>query len=171
MAKRKKPLNVFPVKNIEDANNVLADIASHQRELAAIEAKMNDEIDRIKAEAKAKAAVHEEKIQGYENGLQAFSEYRKEELFEKTRSISLNFGNFGFRKSTALKAAPKHTWAMVLGILKDKGFDTAVRVKESVNKDILGEWSDARLDAVSVRRVTTDQFWYEVNEEELEKGK
>lgn len=168
--KRKKPLNVFPVKNLEDANKVLARIAHHQREVAAIEADMNKHIDRIKADAKTKAAGHEEKIQGFENGLQAFSEYRKDELFQKARSIPLNFGNIGFRKSTSLKPAVKHTWAMVLGIIKDKGFKTAVRRKESVNKDVLGEWPDDRLEQVSVRRVSTDQFWYEINEEELEAG-
>lgn len=168
MAKRKKPLNVFPVQNLDDANQVLKDIAYYQRELAAIEAKMNNDIDKIKADAKARAVAYEEKLQGLENGLQAFSEYRKDELFKKSRSVPLNFGTFGFRKSTSLKPALKHTWAMVLGILKEKGFKTAVRINETVNKDVLGEWADERLESVNVRRVETDQFWYEVNEEQLQ---
>ena len=171
MAKRNKPSNVCPVKSIEDVNDALAKIATHQRELAAIEGEMNNDIDRIKAAAKAKAADHEEKVKALEGGIQAFSEMKKDDLFKKTRSIPLNFGTIGFRKSTSLKPMVKNTWAMVLGMLKERGLNTAIRVSESVNKEVLSEWPDDRLGTVSVRRVSTDQFWYEVNEEELEKGK
>ena len=165
---RKKPLNVFPIKNLEDANRALKDIACFQRELSVIEAGMNEEIDRIKEAAKARAQDMEERLQGLENGIEAFCEYKKCDLFQKSRSVHLNFGTIGFRRSTSLKPAVKNTWATVLGALKDKGFMSAVRLKESVNKDVLGEWSEERLGEVNVRRVSTDQYWYEVNAEALE---
>ena len=167
MAKRKKPLNVFPVKSVEDANQTLREIAMIEREISAIETRMNENIDKIKAKAKMKAASYEKQLQGLENGLQAFSEFNKPKLFEKKKSMSLNFGSLGFRKNTVLKPMPKFTWAKVLEILKAKGLNSAIRTKETPNKDILGEWSDERLSIVSVRRVSSDQFWYTVNEEEL----
>lgn len=170
MTRRKKPQNVFPVKSVEDANAVLKDIAYYKREIAAIESSMNSDIDKIKADAKTKAAAIEDKVKELESGLRAFSEYRKADLFKSRRSLSLNFGSFGFRRTTCLKPKPKTTWARVLGILKEKGFISAVRVKESPNKEVLAEWSDERLEEVAVRRVKKDQFWYEVDEEAIENG-
>lgn len=168
MATRKKPQNVFPVKDLEDANTVLKDIAYYKRELAAIASKMNSDIDQIKADAKAKASAYEDKVKKLENSLQAFSEYRKGDLFQKRRSLSLNFGNFGFRLATSLKPMSKVTWARVLETLKEKGMKSAIRVKETPNKEVLAEWSDERLATVEVRRQKKDQFWYEVDEEALE---
>lgn len=168
MLKRKKPLNVFPVKSVGDVNEALSNIAMHQRELIAIETKMNSDIDKIKANSTVMAVKHEKKLQGLENGIQAFSEYNKEDLFQKKKSIDLSFGTIGFRKASKLKPVAKNTWARVLEILKEKGFKSAVRVKENPNKEILGEWSDEKLATVNVKRHTTDQFWYEVKEEELQ---
>jgi phage host-nuclease inhibitor protein Gam len=170
MAKRKKPLNVFPIKSMNDANDALGEIAKQQRILADIETKMNDDIDAIKATATAKATVHEKKLQGFENGLQAFSEYSKDDLFQNKKSIELSFGTIGFRKASKLKPMTKNTWARVLEILKEKGLKSAIRVKESPNKEILGEWSEEKLSTVNVQRKTVDQFWYEVKEEDLKVG-
>ncbi len=164
---RRKSINVFPIKSTKDADEALAEVAEVQRTLVKIEADMNQQIDQIKADARLKAEFLETKLAGLENGLQAFAEYNKSELFTKQKSLSLMHGSFGFRKSTSLKPAPKNTWAMVLGLLKEKGFPSAVRVKESCNKEVLAEWDDDRLAIVNVRRVSTDQFWYEVDESDL----
>lgn len=165
---RKKPSNEFKIKSLDEVNAALGDIAQLQRRISAVEAEMNDDIDAIKAAAEAVAAQYMEKLTGLEAGIQAYAEYNKAELFRNKKSILLNFGVIGFRMSQKLKPGPKTTWKRILEILKEKGLKSAIRLKEDVNKDVLGEWSDERLESVNVQRVKKDQFWYETAGEELE---
>ena len=102
-----------------------------------------------------------------EAGLIAYSQFNKLELFRVKRSVELDYGRIGFRKSTELKPKSKITWEMVLQRLKDLAFIEAVRTKESVDKEELQKWPDERLDMVGVRRITKDQFWYETDEEKI----
>ena len=167
---RKKPGNEFKIKSLDEVNAALEEIAKLQRYIKAVEADMNGDIDAIKAGAESVAAQHMEKLTALEAGIQAYAEYNKAELFRNKKSIPLNFGVIGFRMSQKLKPAPKTTWKRILEILKEQGLKSAIRVKEDVNKDVLGEWSDERLESVNVQRVRKDQFWYEVAEEELKEG-
>jgi phage host-nuclease inhibitor protein Gam len=102
-----------------------------------------------------------------ENGLQAFAEHRKEELFSNRRSVELDFGTLGYRRSHEVKPKPRTTWAQVLGKLKELRFHEAVRVKEAVDKDELRSWPDERLESVGARRVQKDTFWYEINAQKV----
>ena len=92
-----------------------------------------------------------------------YSEYNKEELFKDKKTIELTFGQFGFRQSTSI-SVKKNT----LDLLKEHGFREAIKVKESVNKDILRDWSDERLALVNAKRVVKDSFWVEVKENPVE---
>lgn len=166
---RKKPLNIYPVKTLEDANEALEQISAFQRTVDTEELAMNEKIDAIKAKTEMSVAAHQKKIQAMENGLQAFCEFNKDNLFEKKRSIELNFGTIGFRKTTKLAPKPKITWKRVLELLEEKGFKSGIRVKKSANKEVLNEWSDEKLDKVNVIRKKSDEFWYDPKEEELQK--
>lgn len=167
---RQKPKNLYPVKDLAAANKALAEIAELRRSVKAREGAMNDEIDRLKAETEAAVAPLQAKMASLENGLLAFAEFNKDELFVDKRSKDLDFGSLGYRRSKEIKPKPKHTLAMVLGKIKELGFVEAIRTKESVNKDELSQWSDERLALVDARRVEKDTFWYEVAEQEI-KGK
>ncbi len=162
---RKKPTNLFPVKDLVQANLVLGEIALLKRNVEAINHDLNDEIDRLKAEAEAKAAPLAARLASLENGLLAYAEHNKDELFAKKRSKGLDFGELGYRRSTEIKPRPKHTLAMVLGKIKDLGFSAAIRTTETVNKDELATWTDERLELVGARRVKKDTFWYEIKAE------
>jgi phage host-nuclease inhibitor protein Gam len=164
---RQKPKNLYPVKDLAAANKALAEIAELKRSIKAQEAAMNDEIDRLKAETEAAVAPLQAKMASLENGLLAFAEFNKDELFVDKRSKDLDFGSLGYRRSKEIKPMPKKTLAMVLGKLKELGFTEAIRVKESVNKDELSQWSDEKLALVDARRVEKDTFWYEVAEHEI----
>jgi len=165
---RKKPLNVYPVKTHEDANEALKKLATLQRTVASEELKMNEQIDGIKAKAAIKAAADQEKIKSLENGLQAFCEFNKESLFTKKRSLDLNFGIIGFRKNSKLAPKPKTTWARIVELMEKKGFKSGIRVKKSANKDAMKDWSDEKLAKVDARRVKSDEFWYETKEVAIE---
>lgn len=163
---RSKPKTIRPIGDLAQANAAMGEIAELKRELAKVEAAMNDEIDHLKAEAEALAAPFQTKIKAIEGGLQAFAEYNKA-MFDEKRSKKLDFGAIGFRKSSEVKPKPKTTWAMVLGKIKEMGFKQAIRTKEDVNKDELHTWPDERLGLVEARRVRKDVFWYEVDEEHI----
>jgi len=166
MAKRKAK-QIKHVGSIEQANMTLMEIADIKRSLAAIESSMNEIIDSAKSEAEIKAAPLQVQLAALEGGLTAYAEGRKAEMFGKKRSLELDFGWIGFRKSSEIKPIPKWTWAKVLGRAKELGLKTAIRIKESINKDELHEWREERLAVIGARRVENDRFWYEIDEEKL----
>lgn len=162
---RCKPKNVYPIKDLKVANAALAEVLELKRKIDEVQLKMNEQIDRIKAETEVEVAPLQTRIKGIENGLAAFADLKKEELFSEKRTVEMDFGQMGFRKSSEVKTKPKVTWGMVLGKLKDLSLTAAIRTKETVNKEELGQWPDERLETVGARRVKKDTFWYEVDEE------
>lgn len=162
---RNKPKLMRPVKNLSEADQALADIGELKRKITLIETDMNAAIDAARAAAEVEASPLQAEIAQIEAGLAAFGEFEKKNLFKQKRSYDLAFGSIGFRKSSQIKTKAKHTWAMVLGLLKEMKFPDAIRTKEEVNKDELSTWPDERLDLVGARRVPKDDFWYEVNQE------
>ena len=164
---RIKPKNLFPIKDLAAANEALARIADLKRRLAKLDSDLNADIDRLKADAEAKAAPLQTLMASIEGGLLAFAEFNKDTLFEKKRSKELDFGVLGYRRSKELKPQPKITWKMVLGKLKDLGLAAGIRIREDVNKDELRQWPDERLALVGVRRVDKDSFYYEIDEQKI----
>ena len=162
---RKKPKPILHVKDLKHANAVLAEIAGVLRELRTIETEMQEKIDQIKAEAEQKAAGLKVRLKALEDGLTAFSEYNKEELFKKKKSVELTYGVLGYRKSTSISVKRD-----TLSLLKEHGFTEAIKIKESVDKDVLHTWPDERLAIVNARRVVKDKFWYEIKQEELKEA-
>lgn len=168
--RRVKPKNYYPVKDLKEANRVLGEVGKLKRQIELLGNKLNDDIDRLKAENQAKVAPVATRLKSLENGLLAYAEMNKDDLFREKRSKELTFGFLGYRRSREIKPKPKHTLAMVLGKLKELGFTAGIRVKESVNKDELATWPDERLDLVDARRVKKDAFWYEIKEEEVKEA-
>ena len=164
---RKKPQNLYPVKDLTEANTVLADIGALKRQIEQINATLADDVDLLKADAEARIAPLAARMSLLENGLLAFAEYNKGDLFAGRRSRELTFGTLGYRRSNEIAAKPKHTMAMVLGRLEELGFDEAIRIRKSVDKETMRTWPDERLDLVGARRVEKDSFWYELKEVEV----
>ncbi len=164
---RSKPNNLYPVRNLEEANQVLAELGQLKREIAEINAKMNDEIDRIKADAQALAAPLDSRMEALENGLLAFARYNKEELFTKARSKELVYGSIGYRRSHDLATMPKITWKQVLGKLEELGFEEGIRIRRDPNKETLRTWTEERLALIGCLIREKDTFWYEINEQEV----
>lgn len=164
---RRKPGNIQPVTSLEAANGALAEIAGLRRELRLLEHELNRRIDQAKADAESRAAPLHAGLEAWENGLRAFAELHKENLFGEKRSTSLDYGVVGFRKSTEIKPAPGGTWRAVLGRLKEEGLSEALRLREDVNREELHKWPDNRLALVGARRLSKDVFWYELDEARL----
>ncbi|WP_028314691.1 host-nuclease inhibitor Gam family protein [Desulfatibacillum aliphaticivorans] len=166
---RKKPNknSLYPVRDLKEANEALREIAAIKREIEAVNANMNDRIDQAKADAEVAAAPWQTKMEAIENGLLAYAEMNKDSLFAKKRSVDLDFGSIGFRRSKEVKAQPKKTLASILEKLKSLGFSEGIRVKETVNKDVLRDWPEERLAMVDARIVEKDTFWIEPDETKL----
>lgn len=164
---RKKPKSIVTVRDKAAANEALAQIADIKRKVADIENQMNDIIDKAKASGAAQAAPLKKRMAALEAGLIAFAEFNKSQLFHVRRSVELDYGRIGYRRTRELKTKSKITWAMVLERLKELSFIQAIRTKESIDKDELHKWPDERLELIGVRRVKRDQFWYETDEERI----
>lgn len=165
MAKRIKPK--AQITDRVEAQAALREIAGLDRELSKIEADMNETIDQAKANAATDAADFEARRKELVNGLAYFAEVNKGALFKKKRSLKLKFGVIGFRMSAAIKGLPKNTLAMVLEKVKSYGFTDAVRLKEELNKDVMRAWTKEKLATVGAQLVVKDEFYIEINQEEL----
>lgn len=168
MARRKPNTPVVAIANLEQVDDVLREMAECSRHLEAIRADMNAAIDAAKADAKARAAVPGQRLAELEESLAAYATVQRAALFNVRKSITRVFGSFGFRKSTEIKPLAKNTWGGILDALKSLGMTHAVRTKEEVNKEVLQEWPDERLERVGARRVSQDRFWVEVDQAALE---
>ena len=166
---RVKPKNVQPIRTAEEANDALRELGEIKRITNDIENKMNDDIALIKSGAAQEAAQFNSRREALENGLLAFAELKKEELFKDKRSVIYDYGALGYRRSSELKPVSGATWASVLGRLKKLDFKNAIRIKEEPDKDVMAQWPDERLSQVEVERKQKDTFWFEINEEKLAK--
>lgn len=171
MAKRVKPmLNVPTVNTLEEADSLLAQIASRKRELSLIELGLKEKVDALKLECASASEPIKQDIEVLEQALVRFGESKKTEMFSKKRSVALNFGILGFRASSAVKPMKKTTWEQVLGFLKaakDQTLTACIRIKQEVDKDALRQLPPEKLAEVGCRLEQADSFYYELNETEL----
>lgn len=171
---RKKPNPAFVVADLEAADKALARLAELKRTVDAENLRLNEAIDRLKANVAEVTASPLAEAAALEAALASFAETRKPDLFAKLRSQTLTFGVIGFRRSSEVKPQPKTTWgtikerikALVTGQDGDP-FAAAIRVKEDVNRDVLKEWPEERLTSVGARIVAKDSFYYELNTQEI----
>lgn len=160
--KRVKPENIVHVRDLQQANVVLGEMAQLKRNIDIIEADMNESIDRIKRAADAFSAPRRTRLEALANGLLAFAEFNKETLFGKRRGLELSFGMLGFRRSSEIKPHGRGTWAQVLDKIKELGIGEAIRIREDVNRETLRGWPEERLELLGVQRMDKDVFWYEL---------
>jgi len=98
---RLKP-SVGKIETLDDANSVLKEIGLLEREIESIDSEAHKQIAEIKAEAEKKGKPVRKRIADLAALLGAFAEYNREELFKEKKTVSLCFGSFGYRKTTAI---------------------------------------------------------------------
>lgn len=166
---RVKPQNVQPIKTQEEANEALKELGEIKRITTGIETQMNDDIALIKQGAAQEAAQHNSRRAALENGLLAFAEIKKDDIFKDKRSLKLDYGELGYCRSAELTPKKGATWKSILGRLKELAFSDAIRTKEEPDKDVMAQWPDERLSLVDVERRQKDTFWFELDETKLAK--
>jgi len=164
VTKREKPKSA--IKSWEDANEALRQIGSIETGLERIEAAMQDRINDYKKRAEDQAAPLLREKAALELGIKEFAGERKRE-FADVRSRQMLFGSVGFRKSTKITYRKA---AAVVEKLKELGLMNCVKVKESPDKDAMKKLPDARLQQVGAKRKSSDDFWYEVDRDNVKEA-
>lgn len=160
--KRVKPETTMKLNDLSAVDATLCAIAAIRQELKTIETDLDAGITALRENARQEAEPLKKKMESLEAAIRTFSDYNKPELFKDKKSLELVFGTFGYRSSSRI-AVRKDT----LELLKKLGFEEAVRVTETVNKEELAKWGDEKLALVSAEWVEEDKFWYEIKEEAL----
>ncbi len=163
---RKKP-EIKPITDLQECNEKLAEACAIERRLNEIDNQMNTRIDQAKADAAQQSRAFKAELERIQLSLSAYAEYHKQTLFSERKTIELAFGWLGFRKSTQISPEKGRRVSDVIATVREHGLRNALRIKESLNKDVMAEWSDAQLQAVGARRIEKDQFWYESKKETL----
>lgn len=166
MAKDKRvkvSLETTKITSLSEADSLLKQISDINAKVRAAEAAVDIAMNELKEDLKNTIEPMLEERERLEKSLAIYSEYNKNDLFGDKKTIELTFGLFGFRQSTAISV--KNT---TLELLKKHGFDDAVSVKESPNKEIMRDWSEERLKLVDAKRVTEDKFWVEAKSNDVE---
>lgn len=165
--KRNESTTIIFEHNLEQAKQILAEIARLKRNIAAVESDMNNSICRIRNAANAFAKPRRERLHLLVESLAMIAEKNKEHAFCKKRSIATPFGNFGFRRSKEIRPTKDQKWGEVLERIQKYGLQEAIRIRVDINRERLHEWPDALLKKVGAMRVEKDSFWYELREDAL----
>ncbi|MBN2895030.1 MAG: host-nuclease inhibitor Gam family protein [Campylobacterales bacterium] len=162
--KRSKPqTEIKKITSLGEADGVLhriADLKAHMRKATA---DADIAVNAIKEELALTCKPMIEEIESLERSLGVYSEYNRGELFRDKKTIELQFGLFGYRQSTSVSV--KKT---TLELLQKHGFDEAIVIKPTVNKELMRSWTPKKLSLVDAMLVVEDKFWIETKENDLE---
>lgn len=167
MARIKPQATINSTGQADEALRRLAELDRAQR---TINDDLNANTDMLKAKAMTKLEPLAKERAQIESDLAVFATTKKDELFGETkgRSIELAFGIIGFRKTpAALRLLSKWTMAKAIEQLKRMGFNDCIRIKAEVDKTAMAEWHDEQLAAVGFQRVSKDEFFIDLKQEEL----
>lgn len=168
MARVKPSLATASIATLDDADATLARIAALKSAIDLEELALKEGVDALKARCAAACEPHRAAMRDLERALMTFALARKGELFSGPKSRNLLFGSLGFRASSSLKPVPRMTWERVLGVLKEKGMASCIRLREEVDREALRRLDAATLAGVGCRLIQEDAFFYELNDIEIE---
>lgn len=152
------------LKNWEEVNESMKEIGYCHIALETTEADMQLRINQAKEDAEAIAKPLKDKIKKLEKEIAFFAEEHKDEIEGKTKE--LNFGKVGFRICTSI-SIPSKKLESIIQKLKKFGMENCIKVTESINKDVLGTYSEKEIAKIGAVRKTEDKFWLEINREKI----
>ena len=156
------------VANLEEATAAVGEIAALDRNIQAVEADMQAEIDVAKARARARAEGLQARRKELADAVGVFAKLNKDTLFRDVRTLDLGYGKIGFRLSNPSIVLDRGvTEAMSLAKLHELGLTDGIRVREELARDVLLGWPDERLALAGVKRRQRDTFFIETAREKL----
>lgn len=149
----KAPSTVQVPQSKSDCANDIRAIGDLQRELARMEADINDQIAEITNQAAPELDSLRERIQALQSGVQTWCEAHRVEICGKGKSADLVTGEVSWRKRPPSVSITKAE--AVIERLRGLGLSRFIREKEEVNKEaILAE--PAEVKGIKGIKVNTD---------------
>lgn len=124
-------------QNRDQAAAAVAEIGSASRQLARIEATMNDELAVIKERFEAAAEPHRQQIKTLTVAVQTWAEAHRDELTQhgKVKTCVLTSGEIGWRtRPPSVRVSGAEA---VLDLLRRLGLDRFIRQKEEINREAI----------------------------------
>lgn len=169
---RVKPRELLPqLKDWDEVDLALCEIAECERAITDVETRMQAQIDEIKLTAADAVAEPKVRIEYLARQLRDYGEANRAD-FDKRKTKTLVFGSMGYRKSTKIKL-PTGTerQADIIRMLKAVGWDECViNPPPKINKDAVRAHPIDDIVKLGIGVQVDDEFWYETRKEELPNG-
>ena len=154
------------LKNWNEVDAALKEIAEKEILIEEIEGEMNKQINGIKISSGLEAKPHQDRISKLGNDVKEFVTEHKEEIEGKTKTLI--FGKTGFRLSTSVSIPrAKDKVEAIIKSLKIRKMTDCINVVESVNKEVLKKYSEEEIIKIGGKLKKEDVFWYETAREKL----
>lgn len=163
---RSKPKTLV-IADANQADEAMLSLARLTRKIKAIELDAQENIDFIKKNSASEMEPLKASIKELGDALCTYATLNKDQLFKGRKSLETPYGVFGWRKATKLLTIAKMTLSDVLERLRELDITDAIKTKESVDKTAMRDWTDAKLQSVGMRRVVSDEFFLEPNDENV----
>ena len=147
------------INSWEDVNKALKLKGECELTLDTLEAEMNMKINDVKLETEKLSKPLKEKVKELEEQIKDFTEENKAEIEGRTKIL-------GFRLSSNV-SVPTKKLSKIIENLRKFGMENCIKVSESVNKDILGTYSDKDIAKVGATKKAEDKFWCEADKERI----
>lgn len=160
---------VIPVpKDKDESAEVLAKIAKEQRKIERIKSELNEEVDKLKADATSQAKEHEENILELVEGLYVFAEANRDSLtyHGRRKTVELSTGIFGWRLTPP--AVKISNIKKVLASLDIQGLKRFIRIKREINREAMLQEPDLAKTIKGVTISQVEEFIVKPKEEEIE---
>lgn len=168
---RKRVIEAPRLKSWEDANDALRQIAEATIALQDIESDMQKQIVGAQKAAEAQSKPYNDRIAVLVHDIKEFVTDHREDM-GKAKSMTLTFGEVGFRQSTSITLPKaKDKLEEVIRRLKARKMMDCIITKERVSKGILKKYGEDTVNAVGGTWKQKDIFGYDLNLAKLEQIK
>lgn len=168
---RKRVTETPRLKSWEDVNDALRQLAEARIALSDIESDMQKQVIGAQKAAEEQSRPYKDAQARLEREIKTFMVEHRDEM-GKVKSMSLTFGEVGFRLSTSI-ALPraKEKLEEVIRRLKSRIMLDCIIIEEKVSKEALKKYGEDTVNAVGAVWKQSDVFGYELNIARLEQIK
>ena len=165
----RKKLNMITLHSWQECDEALRTIGEHQRDIAALESVMNEQIANAKTIAADRAAPLKAQAAELELALRDYAQTHRDDM-DGRKSKLLTFGSVGFRRSTRITLpSAKEKLAAIVARLRAKGMtDCITQPDPKVDKDALKKYGAEQVAEVGATLIVEDVFGYDVDAAKLE---
>ena len=156
------------LNNIEDVDEALRSMGDYDRRIEAIQADLELRINEARSEAAAMMEPLTTARKGLETQVGLYAKARVRE-FDKVRTRVLNFGEFGFRRSTSVHcpSSPDAVADVVRALREHKMTDCIKVTPDGISRETLRTYEASKVQAVGCQLVSKDTFFCAPKREEL----